>query len=75
MVVCYQRRKLKQQKNTSTEAGLDYRKVNSEVRKKIKATKEKWIKEQCKNIKTDTMSGNSKEAYNTLKALTKTQTA
>ena len=35
---------------TSTEAGLDYRKVNREVRKKLKAAKEEWTEEQCKNI-------------------------
>ena len=29
--------------------------------------------EQCKNIEKGMMSGNSKEAHNTLKALTKTQ--
>ena len=42
-------------------------------RKKRKATKEEWIEEQCKNVEMGMMSGNSKEAYNTLKALTKTQ--
>ena len=31
------------------------------------------IEEQCKNLENDMMPGNSKEAYNTLKALTKTQ--
>ena len=38
--LCDQRRQLKQQKYTSTEAGLEYRKVNREVRKKMKAAKE-----------------------------------
>ena len=33
--LCDQRRQLEQQKYTSTEAGLQYRKVNREVRKKI----------------------------------------
>ena len=64
------RRQLRQQKYTSTEVGLEYTKVNREVRKKMKAAKEEWTEEQCmKGI----MSGNSKEAYDTLKALTKTQ--
>ena len=58
---------------TSTEAGLKYRKVNREVKKKMKAAKKEWLEEQCKNIEKEMMSGNSKEAYNTLKALTKTQ--
>ena len=40
--LCYQRRQLKKQKYTSTEAGLEYRKVNREVRMKTKAAKEEW---------------------------------
>ena len=32
-----------------------------------------WIEEQCNNIEKEMLSGKSKEAYNTLKALTKTQ--
>ena len=66
---CDQRRQLKQQKYTNTEAGLEYRKVNIEVRKRMKAAKEEWIEEQCKNVEKGMMSGNSKEAYNTPKAL------
>ena len=47
--------------------------MNREVRKKMKAAKDEWTEEQCKNIEKGIMSRNSKEAYNTLKALTKTQ--
>ena len=47
--------------------------MNREVRKKMKAAKEDWTKEQCKNIEKGVMSEHSKEAYNTLKVLTKTQ--
>ena len=47
--------------------------MNKEVRKKMKAAKEEWTEEQRKNIEKGMMSGNSKVAYNTLKALTKTQ--
>ena len=39
----------------------------------MKAAKEEWSGQQCKNIEKGMMSGNSKEAYNTFKALTKTQ--
>ena len=63
--LCNQRWQLKQQKCTSTEAGLEYRKLNREVRKKMKAAKEEWIEEQCKNIEKGMMSGNRREAYNT----------
>ena len=47
--------------------------MNKEVRKKTMAAKEEWIEEQCKNMEKGMMSGNSKEAYNILKALTKAQ--
>ena len=47
--------------------------MNREVRKKIRAVEEKWIEEQCKNVEKGMMTGNSKEAYNTLKTLTRTQ--
>ena len=36
----------------------------------MKEAKEEWIEQQCKNTETGMMSGNSKGAYNTLKALT-----
>ena len=39
----------------------------------MKAAKEEWMAEQCKNIEKGTMSGNSKEVYNTPEALAKTQ--
>ena len=47
--------------------------MNREVRKKMKEAKEAWTEQQCKNIEKRMMSGNSKKAFNTLKALTKTQ--
>ena len=47
--------------------------MNREVRKKMKVAKEEWIDGQFKNIEKGMMSGSSKEAYNTLKTLTKTQ--
>ena len=40
---------MKQHTYTSTEAGLEYRKVNGEVKKKLKAAKKEWTEEQCKN--------------------------
>ena len=39
----------------------------------MKAAKEEWTEEQRKNIVKGMMSGNSKEAFNTPKAVTKTQ--
>ena len=47
--------------------------MNRAVRNKTKAAIEEWIEEQCKNIEKVMMPGNSKEAYHTLKAVTKTQ--
>ena len=58
-----QTQQLKQQKYTSTEAGLEYRKVNREIGKKMKAAKEECIEEQHKDIQKEMRSGNSKEAY------------
>ena len=40
--------------------------MNREVRKKMETATKKWIEEQCKNTEKGMMSGNSKEAYNTL---------
>ena len=54
--VCDQRRQVRQQKYASTEAGLEDRKVNEEVTKKMKAAKEEWIEEQCKNTEKRMMS-------------------
>ena len=71
MDLCDQRWQLKQHKYINTEAGLEYRKMNTEVMKKMKAAKEEWTEKQCKNLEKGVMSGHSKEAYNTLKALTK----
>ena len=66
--------KRQQQKYTSTEAGLEYRKENREVWKKMKAAKEELLEERCKNIeKGMIMLGNSKVAFNTLTVFTKTQ--
>ena len=39
----------------------------------MKAAKEEWSGQQCKNIEKGMTSGNNKETYNTTKALTKTQ--
>ena len=47
--------------------------MNREVRKEMKARKKERTEEHCKNIQKGMMSRNSKEAYNTLKVLTKTQ--
>ena len=54
LVMCDLRWQLKQQKYKSTEAGLEYRKVIRGVRKKMKAAKEKWTEEQCKNVEKET---------------------
>ena len=40
----------------------EYRKVYREVGKKMKAAKERWIEEQCKNVEKGIMSGNGKKA-------------
>ena len=57
-----QKWQLKQQKYTSTKTGLEYRKVNGKVRKNLKAAREEWAEEKCKNIEKGMISRNSKEA-------------
>ena len=72
MNLCDQRQQLTRQKYTSTGAGIEYRNVNREVRKR-KTANEEYTEEQCKNTEKGMISGNNKEAYNTIQALTKTQ--
>lgn len=70
--LCDKRRQLRAQKHTNDEARVQYQQAHRDVRKKMKEVKEEWIEEQCKTIDRDMESGNSKQAYGTLKALTKT---
>ena len=70
--LCDKRRELKGKRHTSVEALANYQKANREVRTKMRAAKEEWIEEQCDNIEKGMETGNSKQAYSTLKALTKT---
>ena len=57
MLDLYDQREQLKQKYTSTEAGLECRKVNRKVRREIKAAKEEWIEEQCKSIEKGIMIG------------------
>ena len=58
--------------HTSEEARANYQKAHREVRTKMRAAKEEWIEKQCNDIEKGMEAGNSKQAYSTLKALTKT---
>ena len=71
--LCDKRRALKGAKHTSEEAAAEYRQANRAVRKKMTEAKETWISKQCETIEAAMEKGNSKEAYSTLKTLTKTQ--
>ena len=73
LVTNNQRRQLRQQKYTSIGVELEYGKVSRQVRKKMNAIKGEWTEKQCNNIEKGIMAGNSKEAYNILRDLTKTQ--
>ena len=70
--LCDRRRELKGKKHTSDEARANYQKAHREVRTKMRAAKEEWIEKQCNDIEKGMEAGNSKQAYSTLKALTKT---
>ena len=47
--------------------------TNSKVRNKMKEAKEDWIERQCSNIEEGFKRGKSKQAYEILRILTKTQ--
>ena len=68
-----QGRQLKQQKYTNAGAVLEYRRVNTEVRKKMKEAKEEWTEQQYKDTEKGIMWWNSLEGYKPLKAPTKIQ--
>ena len=46
--------------------------LHNEVRKKMRSTKENWIEERCDAIQKGMKAGNSKDPYDTLNDLTKT---
>ena len=71
--LCDERRALKGEKHSSPAAAELYRRANRQVRKKMTEAKEEWIARQCDAIEKGMEQGNSKQAYDTLKKLTKTQ--
>ena len=70
--LCDKRRALRPKKFLTDETRAEYKKAHNDVRKKMKTAKEDWIEEQCRSIDRGMEIGQSKQAYNTLKALTKT---
>ena len=70
--LCNKRRELRGKKHSSNKAQAQYQNVHRQVRKKIQIAKEEWIEEWCSTIKKGMETGNSKNAYSTLKSLTKT---
>ena len=70
--LCNKRRELRGKKHSSNKAQAQYQNVNRQVRKKIQIAKEEWIEEQCSTIEKGMETGNSKNAYSSLKYLTKT---
>ena len=73
--LCDRRRELRHSKYESDEARMAYRTAHRKVQKGMREAKERWIEKQCNAIDTCSKSGNSKEAYSTLKAITKTSQA
>ncbi|GFS04557.1 endonuclease-reverse transcriptase [Elysia marginata] len=70
--LCDKRRELRKRKFGSNVAMENYQLANKAVRKKMKEAKEKWIDDQCVAIEQGMSSGKSKQAFSTLKMLTKT---
>ena len=71
LILCDKRRELRRTKHSGDKARKAYQQANREVRKGMRAAKEKWIESQCNTIDSNMRTGNSKEAYATLKALTR----
>ncbi|GFR77564.1 endonuclease-reverse transcriptase [Elysia marginata] len=72
MDLCDKRRELRKRKFGSNVAMENYQLANKAVRKKMKEAKEKWIDDQCVAIEQGMSSGESRQAFSTLKMLTKT---
>ena len=71
--LCDKRRDLKPQRHINEENRKAYNDANKKVRKETKKAEEKWLIEQCDKIETEFKKGNSKEAYQTINKLTRTQ--
>ncbi len=69
--LCDKRRELKGRKNMGEEARMQYQQMNKAIRKGMKSAKEGWIEKRCSAIERDMKTGNSKHAYDILKAVTK----
>ena len=73
--LCDERRRFKSIKNISTVYDQEYKKINSKLKRGMRDTKEKWIQSECLSIDENIRNGiHSKQAYQTLKALTKSNT-
>ncbi|PIK45030.1 hypothetical protein BSL78_18122 [Apostichopus japonicus] len=58
-------------KRTGRGARMQYQQMNKAIRNGMKSAKEGWIEKRCNAIEREMKTGNSKHAYNSLKALTK----
>ena len=68
--LCDTRRRLKQDKNT-TSGRIKYRAINKKIRKEMKKAKQKWIDDQCEEIEHSIAINNTKKAFQIVKDLTK----
>lgn len=73
--LCDKRRELKKFKHLDEDSKNQYQQANANVRKEMRKAKEKWVSDQCFNIDIGMKYGNTKNAYNTLKLLTKKRQA
>ena len=69
--LCDKRRELKPKRFDSDENKTNYSKINRTIRKEMAKAEEQWIVEQCETIESEFKKGNSKEAYDTIKKITK----
>ena len=69
--LCDKRRESKKRKHLDEEERILYQQANTEVRKGMRKAKEQWVYDQCLDIDIGMANGNLKNAFNTLKLLTK----
>ena len=71
--LCDKRRTLKSSRNDNEESRKKYREINNEIKIRKLEANETWIDKKCAKIEREMSKGNSKEAYNTIKELTKVE--
>ena len=71
--LCDERRELKSKRFENKENKACYSEINRKIRKEMTKAEEQWLIEQCETVEKEFNRGNSKEAYSTIKKITKVE--